>query len=100
MIKAQRPPVVVLAAVMSLALLGPGPARGGVNGTPHDMTLITGAIFNGACVYCHVPHKAQGERLWVTSAYGPSVGWGGGRSPNSATPATTRPAADTAHETW
>lgn len=67
----------LLAVVAATALLGPVPAPGGVNGTPHDMTLITGEIFKGACVYCHVPHKAQGERLWMMSALGPNVGWGG-----------------------
>jgi predicted CXXCH cytochrome family protein len=58
------------------SILLPRTGLGGVQGTSHDMTRKTGEIFKGPCVYCHTPHQAKGERLWVTSGYGPSTGWG------------------------
>jgi len=55
---------------------GPGRLRAGVEGTPHDMTIALGDPFSGPCVFCHLPHKAKGERLWSTVTGGPETGWG------------------------
>lgn len=68
-----------VAFVLSLAAafeLAGSTLLAGVKGTPHDMTRRTGDIESGPCVYCHVPHKAQGERLWAASPFGPQSGWG------------------------
>ena len=59
-----------------LLLAAAVPARAGVEGTPHDMTAMTGDAFVSPCEYCHIPHQAQGERLWVSTPYGPETGWG------------------------
>jgi len=65
--------ILLLAAVLCVpaAVL-----EAGVEGTAHDMTLQTEDIFGGPCQYCHVPHKAKGEHLWVTAPFGPQSGWG------------------------
>ncbi len=65
------------AAVLLLwTALAAAPALAAIVGTPHDMTAVTGDLFAGPCVYCHIPHQAQGERLWTSTPYGPSTGWG------------------------
>ena len=57
-------------------LASPGSLSAGVQGTPHDVALQHEDPFSGPCIYCHLPHKAQGERLWSTAAGGPETGWG------------------------
>lgn len=39
------------------------------------MTLIASDPFTSACAYCHVPHKAQGEKLWASPTAGATTGW-------------------------
>ena len=70
--------ILFLGLLLTLLAVAPqaGPALASVEGTPHDMTRRTGDLESGACVYCHVPHKAQGERLWASSPSGPQSGWG------------------------
>lgn len=68
--------VYVIALAVAVQFARPGAADASVNGTAHDMTRSTGDIFRGSCAYCHVPHKAQGERLWLSAPYGPKTGWG------------------------
>lgn len=65
-----------IALAVAMQFAGPGELSAGVAGTPHDMTRVTGDLFRGSCAYCHVPHKAQGERLWVSAPFGPVTGWG------------------------
>ncbi|MHB8836141.1 MAG: cytochrome c3 family protein [Candidatus Methylomirabilia bacterium] len=51
-------------------------AQASVSGTSHDMTQLAGDPFTSACAYCHVPHKAQGEKLWASSVSGDATtGW-------------------------
>ena len=56
--------------------MSPRSAWSGVGGSVHDMTRSTGDIFRGPCAYCHVPHRAKGEKLWVSTPFGPTTGWG------------------------
>ena len=54
----------------------PGPAFGGIAGSLHDMTKFTSDEDADVCAFCHIPHRAQGERLWRLAPAGPQTGWG------------------------
>lgn len=54
----------LLAAIAAVLLSATG-AMAGVQNTPHDMVNTwTAGARQGICSYCHVPHSAQGARLW------------------------------------
>ncbi|GAB4263110.1 cytochrome c3 family protein [Deferrisoma sp.] len=56
-------------AAAGLAVALAAPAFAGVTGTKHDMIAMTltgqFALNRGVCSFCHVPHGAQGDRLWA-----------------------------------
>lgn len=62
---------VAVAAVVPAALAG-------VVNSNHDivfkMTYSGSAAKGGACSFCHIPHKAGGDKLWASS-YASGTGW-------------------------
>jgi predicted CXXCH cytochrome family protein len=67
-----RGPCLLLVAL----LLPAGTSWAGIAGSPHDLTILIGDPFRSVCSTCHTPHKAQGERLWLSAVGGPATGWG------------------------
>lgn len=66
------------AAFAAMAVFAVAPAFAGVVSSNHDMifkyTLGTGASKAGACSFCHIPHKAGGDKLWA-AATTTGTGW-------------------------
>ena len=64
-------------AAMAATAIAPA-AIAGVVGSNHDMilkyTLAGAARRAGTCSFCHIPHKAGGDKLWASS-YTTGTGW-------------------------
>ena len=64
-------------AVGLVVLSVPAAVFAGVNGTPHDMVGFAGTYANEElCFACHIPHGAQGEKLWNADTTGAVAGMG------------------------
>jgi predicted CXXCH cytochrome family protein len=63
-------------ALIVVILASPLPTLGGIAGSLHDLSMITADEETDLCAHCHVPHGAQGERLWKQAPSGPKTGWG------------------------
>ena len=64
-----KPRAVLCGLFAAVGVLAAAAAFGGVTDTKHDMVAmgktVAGAGGRGVCSYCHVPHGAQGDRLWA-----------------------------------
>lgn len=58
--------IMVLTAAGFMGAAGGGRAVAGVVGSSHDLSSSSSS--NNTCSYCHVPHKAMGDKIW--SSYG------------------------------
>jgi predicted CXXCH cytochrome family protein len=66
--------IALLALAAALAL--PLASFGGIAGSLHDLSALSTDEDADVCANCHIPHRAQGERLWKLSPTGPQTGWG------------------------
>lgn len=66
------------AAFAAMAVFAVAPAFAGVVSSNHDMIFKYGytaaAAKAGACSFCHIPHKAGGDKLWA-AATTTGTGW-------------------------
>ena len=60
--------ILILAVVLTLVAFGT--AIAGIEGTAHDADTagFSGIAEGGKCSACHIPHGAQGDRLWPSQA--------------------------------
>jgi hypothetical protein len=65
-------------AAMAATAIAPA-AIAGVVSSNHDMifkyTLAGAARRAGTCSFCHIPHKAGGDKLWASTYAAPGAGW-------------------------
>lgn len=67
----------LLIAAAGLFLLSlPMASFAGVSGTPHDMSAYAGGgtVTEELCFGCHIPHGAQGDKLWAMDTTGHTTG--------------------------
>jgi hypothetical protein len=65
----------VAVAVVAMALIAPA-AMAGVQLSNHDMVEKYGAgTSSGTCSFCHIPHKAGGDKLWARTYSTTASGW-------------------------
>ncbi len=64
-----------LMVLMSGLAYMPGAARAGIEGTAHDPAVagFTSIAKTGKCGACHIPHGAQGKRLWPVTVTSQSM---------------------------
>lgn len=58
------------ATVVVVLLLLPSVAIAGIAGSDHDLT----GVAQDLCMTCHIPHNAQGQRLWSSAPSGTFTG--------------------------
>jgi hypothetical protein len=71
---------VFLLTLAVCVLLGAGTAMAAIQDSNHDMTVRYSALDarNGPCSFCHIPHGAQGDKLFpstLTATGMPAGGW-------------------------